>query len=97
MSPMVRIFSWGERWNVPTNEAKPSWLENSIFHRKNGRFDSYPLPGETLRAEKRSTTGILLTVNSSEPVNFINTGTITPGKNFMFGWSQDAGNNYKYP
>ena len=28
---MVRIFSWGERWNVPINEAKPSWLEHSIF------------------------------------------------------------------
>ena len=30
-----------------------------------------------------------------DPVNSINTGTITPGKSFMFGWSQDGGNNYK--
>ena len=32
MSAMVQIFSWGERWNVPFNEAKPiEW--NFIFHR----------------------------------------------------------------
>ena len=33
MSAMVRIFSWGERWNVPFNEAKPSWMVHFIFHR----------------------------------------------------------------
>ena len=33
MSAMVQIFSWGERWNVPFNEAKPSWMEHFIFHR----------------------------------------------------------------
>ena len=27
---MVQIFSWGERWNVPFNEAK---MEHFIFHR----------------------------------------------------------------
>ena len=32
MSAMVQIFSWGERWNVPFNEAKPSWMEHFIFH-----------------------------------------------------------------
>ena len=32
MSAMVQIFSWGERWNVPFNEAKPSWMERFIFH-----------------------------------------------------------------
>ena len=31
MSAMVQIFSWGERWNVPFNEAKPSWMEYFIF------------------------------------------------------------------
>ena len=25
MSVMVQIFSWGERWNVPFNEAKERW------------------------------------------------------------------------
>ena len=32
---MVQIFSWGERWNVPFNEAKPSWMVHYIyiFHR----------------------------------------------------------------
>ena len=42
---------------------------------------------------------MILTVNSPSewlhPVNSINTGTITPGKNSMFRWSQDGGNNYK--
>ena len=33
MSAMVEIFSWGERWNVLFNEAKPSWIEHFIFHR----------------------------------------------------------------
>ena len=33
MSAMVQIFSWGERWNVPFNEAKPSWMIHFIFHR----------------------------------------------------------------
>ena len=33
MSAMVQIFSWGKRWNVPFNEAKPSWMEHSIFTR----------------------------------------------------------------
>ena len=33
MSAMVQIFSWGERWNVPFNEAKPSWMVHFIFHR----------------------------------------------------------------
>ena len=32
MSAMVQIFSWGERLNVPFNEAKPSWMEHFIFH-----------------------------------------------------------------
>ena len=32
MSAMVQIFSWGERWNVPFNEAKPSWMVHFIFH-----------------------------------------------------------------
>ena len=31
MSAMVQIFSWGERWNVPFNEAKPSWMGISSF------------------------------------------------------------------
>ena len=26
MSAMVQIFSWGERWNVPFKEVKPSWM-----------------------------------------------------------------------
>jgi hypothetical protein len=29
---MVRIFSFGERWNVPLNSASPCWMEHSIFH-----------------------------------------------------------------
>ena len=29
------------------------------------------------------------------PMNSINTGTITPDKSFMFGWSPNAGNNYE--
>ena len=29
------------------------------------------------------------------PVNFINIGTITPGKSPMFERSQDGGNNYE--
>ena len=29
---MVQIFSFGERWNVPFNEVKPSWMEHFIFH-----------------------------------------------------------------
>ena len=33
--------------------------------------------------------------NEGEPVNSINTGTITSGKSPMFGRSQDGGNNYK--
>ena len=33
MSAMVQIFSWGERWDVPFNEAKPSWVVHFIFHR----------------------------------------------------------------
>ena len=28
---MVRIYSFGERWNVPINLASPPCLENSIF------------------------------------------------------------------
>ena len=32
MSAMVQIFSWGARWNVPFNEAKPSWMVHFIFH-----------------------------------------------------------------
>ena len=32
MSAMAQIFSWGERWNVPFNEAKPSWMVHLIFH-----------------------------------------------------------------
>ena len=28
MSAMGGIFSRGERWNVPFNEAKPSWMEH---------------------------------------------------------------------
>ena len=31
MSAMVQIFSWGERWNAPFNEAKPSWMEHPSF------------------------------------------------------------------
>ena len=30
MSPMVKIFSWGERWMVPFNKAK--WMVHFIFH-----------------------------------------------------------------
>ena len=27
-----KYFSWGERWNVPFNNVKPSWMEHLIFH-----------------------------------------------------------------
>ena len=33
ISAMVQIFSWSERWNVPFNEAKPSWMVHFIYHR----------------------------------------------------------------
>ena len=32
MSAMVRIFSWGERWNFLFNDAKLSSKEHFIFH-----------------------------------------------------------------
>ena len=32
MSAIVQIFSWGERWNVPLNEASPRWMEHIISH-----------------------------------------------------------------
>ena len=41
MSAMVQIFSWGERWNVLFNKAKPSWIENMIFHRMKIYVPSY--------------------------------------------------------
>ena len=38
MSAMIQIFSWGERWNVPFNEAKPSWMVHFVMWMQQGRI-----------------------------------------------------------
>ena len=43
MNAMVRIFSRVERWNVPFNEAKPSWKEHFIFNEAKPSWMEYSI------------------------------------------------------